>query len=104
MGDIIITRQDQVFLKLMDYSIYQDGNLVNKVSNGSRKVLSLKPGKYSIQIKALGMRSNTFEVDLKARQTVRLTCGSKLTGIKYLFSIFLMFTKKERLVLGETVI
>lgn len=104
MGDIIITRQDQAFLKLLDYSVYQDGSLVSKVANGSRKVLSLKPGKYSIQVKVLGMRSNTFKVDLKARQTVRLTCGSNLTGIKYLFSIFLMFSKKERLVLGETVI
>lgn len=104
MGDVIITRQDQAFFKLMDYSIYQDDKLISKVSNGSRKILSLKPGTYEFKVKVLGMRSNTFKVNLKARQTVRLTCGSNLSGIKYLFSMFLVFSRKESLVLGETAI
>ncbi|MGL4771991.1 MAG: hypothetical protein ACRC2K_00350 [Clostridium sp.] len=102
MGDIIFTRPDQDFMKIADYKVYANGHLIAKVRNESRKVVSLKPGKYNIEVNVMGMRSNTYEVDVKAKSTTRLTCESKLTGIKYLFSLFYMVTGKESFKVSET--
>lgn len=101
MGDIIFTREYQEVHNYLDYKIFVDNEEVSKISNGSRKVISLKPGKYMVFVKVNGAKSQNYEVNIEEKKTVRLTCGSKLTGIKLLFSWFFAFSKNN-LYLKET--
>ena len=102
MGDIIFTREYQELYSLSDYKIYINDKEVNTLKNGSRKVIKLKPGKYNIYIKVMGAKSPTMQVEIEPKQTLRLSCGSKLTGLKYAFSWLFSFSKKN-IYLEETI-
>ena len=95
MGDIIFTREEQELYSFADYKIFVDGNEVNSLVNGSRKVISLKPGKHDIFVKVLGAKSPTKQVDIKSKETLRLSCGSKLSGFKYAFAWLFLFSKNN---------
>lgn len=95
MGDIIFTREDQELYNNLDYEIYINGELNNKIKNGSRKVVTLKPGKYDIFVKVMGAKSPIKQVEIKEKQTLRLTCGSNLTGLKYVFSWLFTYSKNN---------
>lgn len=94
MGDIILIRPGREMLKLLDYGIYLDGEKVNFIKDDTRKVLNLKEGNHEIYIKALGAKSNVLNINIKNRETVRLTCKINLSGFKYLFSYLYLFSKK----------
>ena len=95
MGDIIFTREDQELYNNLDYEIYINGELNNTIKNGSRKVVTLKAGKYDIFVKVMGAKSPVKQVEIKERQTLRLTCGSSLTGLKYVFSWLFTYSKNN---------
>ncbi|MDS0526173.1 hypothetical protein NNC19_10815 [Clostridium sp. SHJSY1] len=102
MGDIIFTREYQDIQNLSEYKIFINGEEVNSISNGSRKVISLKPGEYDIFIKCMGSKSPTKQVIINKKETLRLSCGSNLTGIKMAFSWLFIFSK-NKIYLKETI-
>ena len=95
MGDIIFTRENQELYSLYDYSIYINDEEVNSIRNGSRKVISLKPGIYYIYVKVLWAKSPIIKVEIESQKTIRLSCGSKLVGLKYIFSLFFLFSRNN---------
>lgn len=102
MGDLILTREEQSFLKLAKYKIFIDDKLVNEVDNGSTKVLQVKPGEHTVYVKVFGMKSNIKKITVTKKSTVRLTCGSQITGIKYLLAIIFIF-QKNKIFLEDTI-
>lgn len=95
MGDIIFTRDEQELYSSIDYKIFIDGKQVNTIKNGSRKVLKLKEGKYDIFVQVLGAKSPVQHIEVREKRTLRLSCGSKLSGLKYIFSWFFMYSKNN---------
>ncbi|MGG7178552.1 hypothetical protein ACQPU1_13200 [Clostridium paraputrificum] len=95
MGDIIFTREEQELYNFADYKVFVDGKEVNSLVNGSRKVISLEPGKHDVFVKVMGAKSPTRQVNIKPKETLRLSCGSKLTGFKYAFSWLFLFSKNN---------
>lgn len=93
MGDIILTRPGREMFRLLDYGIYVDGKKVNFIRDDTRKVLKLKEGSHEIYIRVLGAKSNILNINIKNKETVRLTCKNNLTGFKYLFSYLYIFSK-----------
>ncbi|MBD7912186.1 MULTISPECIES: hypothetical protein [Clostridium] len=102
MGDVIFTREYQNVQSLSDYKIIINEKEVNSISNGSRKVISLKPGEYEIYVKCMGAQSPIKQVRINNNETLRLSCGSNVTGLKVAFSWLFMFGKKS-LYLKETI-
>ena len=95
MGDIIFTREEQELYSSSEYQIFINGEMVNTLKNGARKVITLKPGKYDIYVKVLTAKSPVKQVEIKEKQTLRLSCGSKLSGFKYVFSWLYSFSKNN---------
>ena len=95
MGDIILTRETQELYSLYDYKIFINNQQVNSIRNGSRKVITLKPGKYDMYVKVLGAKSPNMQIEIESKKTLRLSCGSKLRGLKYAFSWFFLFSKNN---------
>jgi hypothetical protein len=102
MGDVILTREYQDVQNLSEYKIFINGQEVNSISNGTRKVISLKPGEYDIFVKCMGTKSPTKQVTINNKGTLRLSCGSNITGLKVAFSWLFMFGKNS-LYLKETI-
>lgn len=102
MGDIIFTRDYFELHSMNDFKIFVNDKEAATISNGARKVLKLEPGTYRIYVKVNATRSPEKQVEVKEKGTVRLSCGSTLTGIKLVFSWFFAFSKKG-LYLKETV-
>lgn len=95
MGDIIFTRDYDQVQRLSKYIIFINDKEVATVNNDSRKVISLKPGMYKIYIKCLNVKSAIREVEVKKHETIRLSCGSNIKGIKIVFSWIFMFSKNS---------
>ena len=95
MGDIIFTREYQEIYNLQDYKIFVNNEEVNTLANGARKIIRLKPGKYEIFVKVNGSKSPEKQVEIKAKGTVRLSCGSNLSGIKLALSWLFIFSKNN---------
>lgn len=102
MGDIIFTREYQDVQNLSEYKIFINGEEINSISNGSRKVIRLKPGKYDVFVKCMGIKSPIKQVIINKNETLRLSCGSNMTGIKVAFSWLFMFSKNN-LYIRETI-
>lgn len=94
MGDIILARPGGEAFKFLDYGIYVDGKKINVIRDDTRKVLKLKEGQHEIYVKMLGAKSNTLNIKVKKRESVRLSCGMRLTGAKIIFAGFYLFSKK----------
>lgn len=95
MGDLILTREDQSMFKLTDYKVFIDNKEVSTVSNGRTKVLRLKPGSHEVYVKVMCFKSNVKQVNIKNNGTIRFTCGTKLTGIKYALAIIFIFSRNK---------
>jgi len=102
MGDIIFTREYQEIHNLYEYKIFVNNEEINTLANGSRKVVRLKPGEYEVFVKVNGSKSTKRQVEIKDKGTVRLSCGSSLSGLKFVFSWLFIFSKNN-LYLKETV-
>jgi len=102
MGDIIFTREYQEIHNLYEYKIFVNNEEINTITNGTRKVISLKPGNYEAFVKVNGSKSPQIQVEIKNKGTIRLSCGSNLSGLKLVFSWLFIFSKNN-LYLKETV-
>lgn len=101
VGDIILKREYEEADSLAKYNICVNGEIVNTIENGSRKVISLKPGTYDISISYRKSKAEIKQIEIKKNQTLRLSCGSNLTGLKLAFSWFFILGKNN-LYLKET--
>lgn len=102
MGDIIFTREYQEIHNIYEYKIFVNNEEISTISNGARKVVRLKPGNYEVFVKVNGSKSPQKQVEIKDKGTVRLSCGSSLSGLKFVFSWMFIFSKNN-LYLQETV-
>jgi len=95
VGDIIFKREYEEADNLAKYNICINNEIVNTIENGSRKVVSLKPGIYDISVSYRRSKVEIKQVEIKKNDTLRLTCGSNLTGLRLLFSWFFAFGKNN---------
>jgi len=102
MGDIIFTREYQEIHNLYEYKIFVNNKEINSLANGARKVITLKPGIYEVFVKVNGSKSTQKQVEIKNKGTIRLSCGSSLSGLKVAFSWLFIFSKNN-LYLKDTV-
>lgn len=102
MGDIILTREDQELYRVSEYKVFIDGKEVNTISNNSRKVIRLQAGSHEVFVKVMGAKSPVKQINIKEKETLRLSCGSKLSGLKYVFHWLYSFSK-HNIYLEETV-
>ena len=102
MGDIILTREYDETYSHTDFKIVVNDIEINTIANDSRKVISLKSGEYDVYVKTNRTSRPTVRVSVKNKATIRLTCGSKLRGIKLLFNWLYIFGKNN-LYLRETI-
>lgn len=102
MGDLILTREKQEMYSFAEYKVFIDGKLVSTIANGTTKVLSLQPGSHEVFVKVIGAKSKVKQVNIKHKGTVRLTCGTTLTGMKYLLAVIFIFSR-NKIILEETV-
>lgn len=102
MGDIILTREYDETYSHTDFKIVVNNIEINTIKNDSRKVINLKSGEYDICVKTNRTSSPTVRVSVKNKGTIRLTCGSKLRGIRLVFNWLYVFGKSN-LYLIETI-
>jgi hypothetical protein len=102
MGDIIFTREYQEIHNLYQYKIFVNNEEINTLANGARKVVRLKAGNYEVFVKVNGSKSPERQVKIKEKGTVRLSCGSSLSGLKFVFSWLFIFSKNN-IYLNETI-
>lgn len=102
MGDIIFTREYEQINNLAEFKIFIDGKQVNSVENGKRKVVRLETGKHEIFVKCMWCKSTVKQVEIKDKETLRLSCGTNLKGLKQMFSWLFMFSKNV-IYLKETI-
>lgn len=101
MGDIIFTREYEQVNNLAEFKIFIDGKEVNTIDNGKRKVVRLEAGKHEIFVKCMWCRSIAKQVEIRNKETLRLSCGTNLKGLKQIFSWLFMFGKNA-IYLNET--
>lgn len=102
MGDIIFTREYEQINNLAQFKIFIDGNEINSLENGKRKVVRLKAGKHEVFVKCMWCKSRVKQVEIKSKETLRLSCGTNLKGFKQIFSWLFMFSKNT-IYLKETI-
>lgn len=95
MGDIILKRDYAQVQSLSTYRVFINGNQVTTIENDSRKVINLKPGIYKVYVKCLNVKSSEKQIEIKKNDTIRLSCGSNINGIKVAFSWIFMFLKNS---------
>ena len=86
MGDIIFTREYEQVNNLAKFKIYIDGKEINSIENGTRKVVRLSAGKHEVFVKCMWSKSPIKQIEIRDKETIRLSCGINLKGLKQLFS------------------
>lgn len=102
MGDILLTRDYNELYSSQDYKIFIDGKEISSIKNDTRKVINLPVGQHEIYVKVIGMKSLSKLVNIEPKKTIRLSCGSNLKGLKYIFHWLFIFGKNN-IYLKETV-
>ncbi len=102
MGDIIFTREYEQVNNLAEFKIYVDGKEINSIENGKRKVVRLKAGRHDIFVKCMWTKSHVKQIEIKDKETLRLSCGTNLKGLRQVFSWLFMFSKNS-IYLKETI-
>lgn len=102
MGDLLITRDYNELYSSQDFKIFVDDKEVNTVKNDSRKLLKLDSGQHKIYIQVMGTKSPEKIVNIEPKKIIRLSCGSKLKGLKYVFYWLFTFSKNN-IYLKETI-
>lgn len=95
MGDIIFTREYEQINNLAGFKIFVDGKEVNTIENGTRKVVRLKAGKHDVFVKCMWSKSSVKQIEIRDKETIRLSCGTNLKGFKQALSWIFMFSKNS---------
>ena len=102
MGDILLTRDYHELYSSQDYKIFIDGKEFGNIKNDRRKVINLPVGQHEIYVQLMGSKSSVKLVDIQSNKTIRLSCGSNLKGLKYMFHWLFIFSKNN-IYLKETI-
>lgn len=92
MYKITIVRTSQRVNSMREYDIYLDGQKINAISNGETKTIEVSNGNHEIYLKVDWCKSKKLNINLAEGQELKLKCGSKITGIKQIFSLFYIFS------------
>lgn len=92
MYKITIARTSQRVNSMREYDIYLDGQKINAISNGETKTIEVSNGNHEIYLKVDWCKSKKLNINLAEGQELKLKCGSKITGVKQIFSLFYIFS------------
>lgn|GEM_PF-795225 len=92
MNKITIVRTSQRVNSMREYDIYLDGQKINAISNGETKTIEVSDGNHEIYLKVDWCKSKKLNINLAEGQELKLKCGSKITGMKQIFSLFYIFS------------
>ena len=99
---IHLKRTSQLANKLRKFKVYLNNRYVGVIRDGEEIILSVEQGKNQIYLKVDWNKSEIYEFDINAGETIHLICGSPFKGKKLLIPIIPLFLDKQLFIKQES--
>lgn len=95
---IFVTRANAYADHLRDYQLLLNDKEIGRIAQGETRIFNIPPGTHKLRLKIDWCGSNFIEFNITDGKCCHFECGSNLTEIKLLFSLFyVIFARNQYL-------